>query len=54
MNDMGRRKPNIWLIIGVIAVVAAVIASVTTALLIHRKRRKDDEELERYLDCAIQ
>ena len=48
------RKPNPWLVIGLIAAVAAVIASVTTAILIHEKRRREDDELERYLDCSIQ
>ena len=43
-----------WLVLGIIVSIAAVIASVTTALLMLNKKRKDDEELEHYLDCAIQ
>lgn len=48
------KKPNPWVVLGVIVSVAAVIASITTAVLMLNKKRKDDEELERYLDCSIQ
>ena len=45
---------SLWTVIGLIAAVAAVVASVTTAMIILKKKQKEDEELDYYLDNAIQ
>lgn len=51
---MDRKDNSVLWIIGLIVAFAAVVASITTAIMLFEKRRREDEELEEYLDCAIQ
>ncbi len=41
-------------IIGIIAGISALTAALTAFLIIRDKKKKDEEELDRYLEDAIQ
>lgn len=41
-------------VIGLMAVITALVASVATLFAVLDKKKRDNEELEHYLDCAIQ
>lgn len=48
-----KKGTKLALLIGIVTAVAAVIASLT-ALLMYLDKKRDEEELEQYLDGAIQ
>lgn len=48
-----KKGAKLALLIGIVTAVAAVIASLT-ALLMYLDKKRDEEELEQYLDGAIQ
>ena len=41
-------------LMGLIAAVAALTAVAVAVVVFFEKKKRDDEELEHYLDCAIQ
>ena len=48
------KKTNIKWLVCVMTAVAALAAAVTAFFFLREKKKKDDEQLEEYLDYAIQ
>ncbi len=51
---MDKRSKTILAIIGFVTVVASIAAAVAMIFVRMEKRRKDDEELEHYIETAIE
>ena len=49
-----KRVSRFSVLMGLIAAIAAVTAAGVALMVFFEKKKKDEEELEHYLDCAIQ